>query len=262
MGKDDYLLSHTAEAFERERLALLERQSDPVSQRHLAALGIQQGWHCLEVGAGHGSVARWLAGQAGAQGRVVATDINPRFLKEIEIPNLELRQHDIRIDPLEPEMYDLAHCRALLMHLTQPLQAVRRIVAALRIGGWLLVEEPDNSSIRAVDNRHPQTAFFNRKIQEIYERVSDVSGANAYFSARIRGLLEEAGLTDVGNEGVARISQGGELDARMRSMSLQVFMERGLVSQTECVELQRVCNDPSFSYITATAFASWGKRAA
>ncbi len=61
MGKDDYLLSRTADAFERERLDLLERLSDPLSQRHLTALGIGQGWRCLEVGAGHGSVARWLA---------------------------------------------------------------------------------------------------------------------------------------------------------------------------------------------------------
>jgi SAM-dependent methyltransferase len=262
MSKDDYLLSHTADAFESDRLALLERQSDPLSRRYLAALGIQQGWSCLEVGAGHGSIARWLAGQVGPRGRVVATDINPRFLGELRIPNLEVRQHDIRTDPLEPGTYDLAHCRALLMHLREPLQTVRRIAAALRIGGWLLVEEPDNSSIRAVDDKGPQAAFFNRKIQEIYGRVSEASGANAYLGALIRGLLEEAGLTEVGNEGVARIARGGELDARMRSMSLQVFMDRGYLSQSECVELQRICGDPSFTYITATSFAAWGKRAA
>jgi len=262
MGQDDYLLSRTADAFERERLDLLERLSDPLSQRHLAALGIGQGWRCLEVGAGHGSVARWLAERVGPRGRVVATDINLRFLEAIRIPNLEVRRHDIRTDPLEPGTYDLAHCRALLMHLREPLQAVRRMAAALRVGGWLLVEEPDNASLRAVDDQHPQAAFFNRKIQEIYRRASEVSGANAYFGARIRGLLEDAGLTEVGNQGVAQIARGGELDARMRSMSLQVFIERGLLSPSEGAELQRVCNDPSFSYITTTAFAAWGKRAA
>src|SRR5260370_20544680 len=137
MAEDEYVLSHAADASERERLGLIERAVDPVSQRHLAALGIQQGWRCLEVGAGRGSVARWLAEQVGPQGRVVATDINPRFLNEIELPNVEVRQHDIRTDPLEPDTYDLAHCRALLMHLPEPHLAVRHMVAALRIGGWL-----------------------------------------------------------------------------------------------------------------------------
>ena len=116
MAEDDYVLSHTADASERERLGLLERQYDPLSQRHLAALGIQQGWRCLEVGAGHGSIARWLAEQTGPQGRVVATDINSRFLREIELPNLEVRQHDIRIDPLESATYDLAHRRGFGPH--------------------------------------------------------------------------------------------------------------------------------------------------
>jgi SAM-dependent methyltransferase len=102
MAEDEYLLSHTAEASERKRLGLIERLADPMSQRDLAALGIQHGWRCLEVGAGHGSVARWLAEQVGPQGRVVATDINPRFLTEIELPNVEVRRHDIRTDFWNP----------------------------------------------------------------------------------------------------------------------------------------------------------------
>src|SRR5207344_3002721 len=100
-----YVLSQTPDASERERLSLLEHSADPLSRRRLAALGIQPGWHCLEVGAGHGSIARWLAEQVGPRGRVVATDINPRFLTEMQLPNVEVRQHDIRTDPLEPHTY-------------------------------------------------------------------------------------------------------------------------------------------------------------
>ena len=86
------------------RLDLLERVEDARSQRHLAALGT-----------GHGSIAHWLAKQVGPQGRVVATDINPRFPTGLTLPNIELRRHDIRTDPLQPGLYDLAHCRSVLM---------------------------------------------------------------------------------------------------------------------------------------------------
>jgi SAM-dependent methyltransferase len=260
MAEDEYVLSHAAEASERERLGLLELLADPRSQRRLAALGIQHGWRCLEVGAGHGSMVRWLAEQVGPQGKVVATDINPCFLTEIELPNVEVRQHDIRTDPLEPAAYDLVHCRAVLMHLAEPHLAVRRMVAALRIGGWLLVEAGDLSSIRAVDAKHPLAEFFNRKTREIFERVSHASAYNPYGGCQVRGLLEEAGLTDVGNEGVALIARGGELDGRRECMTLQAGVERGLLSQAECAELQKVYSDPSFSYITLTGFAAWGKR--
>jgi hypothetical protein len=172
-----------------------------------------------------------------------------------------VRQHDISTDPLEPGTYDLAHCRVLLMHLTDPLLAVKRMVAALKIGGWLLVEESDGSSLRAVDQDHPFAEFFNRKTAQVYERAAHRSAANPYFGCRVRGLLEEAGLTDVANEGVALIARGGELDARIRCMSNQALLQRGLLSQTECAELQNALSDPSFSYITVTVFAAWGKHA-
>src|SRR5215510_1657001 len=120
MGEQQYILSHTTDTFERERLSLLEHIEDPLSQRWLAALGIQPGWRCLEVGAGHGSIARWLAAQVGPQGWVVATDLNPRFLTELQLPNVEVRRHDIRTEPLEAGRYDLAHCRAVLSHLPDP----------------------------------------------------------------------------------------------------------------------------------------------
>jgi len=70
MANDEYVLSHTPEASERKRLGLLQRQLDPLSQRRLAELGILQSWRCLEVGAGYGSLARWLTDQVGPQGRV------------------------------------------------------------------------------------------------------------------------------------------------------------------------------------------------
>jgi hypothetical protein len=41
-------------------------------------------------------------------------------------------------------------------------------------------------------------------------------------------------------------------------------VQRGLLSETEYAdhaELQKVYSDPSFSYVTPTSFAAWGKRA-
>jgi hypothetical protein len=44
-------------------------------------------------------------------------------------------------------------------------------------------------------------------------------------------------------------------------MTLQALMERGMLSQTEYAALQSAFLDPSFSFITGTTFAAWGKRA-
>jgi chemotaxis methyl-accepting protein methylase len=74
---------------------------------------------------------------------VVAADIDCRFLSGLP-RNVDIRTLDIRHDELEPEGYDLIHCRALLIHLPDPVGVLRRMVAGLRPGGVLLAEESDH----------------------------------------------------------------------------------------------------------------------
>src|SRR6516164_800126 len=138
MTENRYLAKDSPDAFERERLALLTKFADPITTRRLTDLGARPGWRCLDVGAGDGSVARWLAGRVGHEGRVVATDLSPRFLVGHGMSNLEVRRHNILEDELEAAHYDLAHCHCVLQHLPDSLRGLRRMVDAVRPGGWLL----------------------------------------------------------------------------------------------------------------------------
>ena len=63
----------------KRRLALLEYFLDPKTKRRMQALGVSQGWNCLEIAAGGGSIARWLSEAVGNSGKVMATDINIGF---------------------------------------------------------------------------------------------------------------------------------------------------------------------------------------
>ena len=63
----DYRLAAVGrEADEDERLSLLEQLFDPTTRRRRAL--VRPGWRCLEVGAGRGSMAVWLAEQVGPSG--------------------------------------------------------------------------------------------------------------------------------------------------------------------------------------------------
>ena len=73
---------------ERQRLVLLEEAHDPVTIRQLEAVEVGKGWRCAEVGAGAGSIARWLAERVGATGRVIALDLDTRFLDAASYTNL------------------------------------------------------------------------------------------------------------------------------------------------------------------------------
>ena len=66
MTSDKYVMADVAFDTERERLDILETLNDPATFAWLAQLGISKGWRCLDVGAGGGSVARWMAEPAPA----------------------------------------------------------------------------------------------------------------------------------------------------------------------------------------------------
>src|ERR1700733_2079319 len=81
------------QAAEDDRLGLLEEIFDPLSRQRREL--VQPGWGGLEVGAGRGSMAVWLAERVGASGHVVATDIDVTYLERLNIPNLEVRLKNI-----------------------------------------------------------------------------------------------------------------------------------------------------------------------
>src|SRR5262245_45142519 len=91
-----YVFDNSAEPT-ADRLSSLERVCDPVTISRFEKLGVAAGWACLEIGAGAGSVANWLSARVGANGKVLVTDVDPRFLAGLAAGrcNVEVRRHDI-----------------------------------------------------------------------------------------------------------------------------------------------------------------------
>jgi len=117
---------------------------DPWTRGYLTELGVVEGWHCLELGGGNGSISEWLAAQVGGSGSVTAIDINPVLLELVPAQNLSVRQMDVRTGELPSESYDLVTCRAMLHQIAEYApQVLARMAEAVRPGGWLLIQEPD-----------------------------------------------------------------------------------------------------------------------
>ncbi len=77
--------------FERRRLASQANLLDNRTFEELDSIGVAEGWSCLELGAGTGTVVRWLVDRVGPTGRVVAIDLDTTALEQIEAPDLEVR---------------------------------------------------------------------------------------------------------------------------------------------------------------------------
>src|SRR4051812_43221975 len=197
---------------ELERLRSLEALFDPASQRHLLARGLGPGWHCLEVGCGAGSLALWLADHVGPSGSVLATDLDPRFLEGHDRSNLMVIRHDLTKDALTPATFDLIHARALLVPPREPQAVLARLVAALRPGGWLLIEDVDFGGAAATMlGRYTVPTDNAATCERMYHAIAAVfarAGAEATFGAQLPALLTGAGLDDIGGEVHAPIVSG------------------------------------------------------
>jgi 2-polyprenyl-3-methyl-5-hydroxy-6-metoxy-1,4-benzoquinol methylase len=252
---------------ELERLRSIEGLFDPASQRHLAALGVGAGWQCLEVGCGAGSIALWLAERVGPRGSVLAIDLDPRFLEGHGRSNLTVMRHDVTTDPLAPASFDLIHARAVLVHLRDPEAVLRRLMAALRPGGWLVIEDVDFGGTAAeMIARYTvpttEVGFFERGFKAIAEVFTRV-GADPTFGSRVPGLLTHVGLQDIGAEIHAPLLSGTPR-GNWVSLTLEHLRPRlaaaGLLSESELEAMHQRFFEPTVRYLPPFVITAWGRR--
>jgi SAM-dependent methyltransferase len=264
MSEQQYFAATADSQDELGRLRLIEQELDPDTIRYLTKIGVGEGWRCLEVGPGGGSITRWLAERVGPSGQVVAADIDPRFLDDLDLSNVEVRRHNIAQAPLETDLYDLVHCRLLLMHMADPNEVLRRMVNTLRPGGWILAEEPDNGVAEAVSLTHPLAENFNSCYRAKIESSARAKIMDLRMGRSLPEFMARLDLVDTGNEGVARVIRGGEpLSLVWVSTWKQVdeqLVDEGVLTKAEVDDMARAYQDPSFSYRAQLMQAVWGRR--
>jgi len=245
---------------ERRRLQLNETMLDAGTIRHLEALGVGPGWRCLEVGAGAGSIARWLCERVGPTGKVVATDIECDFIADFDEPNLEIRTHDISSDELEEGAFDLVHSRMVLQHVPTRDEALKRMVMALAPGGVLLEEDMDCASLVGSG---PGTAPFERVVPPIIELLEAV-GYDPNFGRRLPAALRMQGLVDVAAEGRVPIGFGQDVASEMWRLTVERFrpalVARGVLTDGEIDEALAVHDNEGFAFLYPVIVAAWGQK--
>lgn len=145
---------------EAARLGKLQGLHDDASVRRLRTLGVGPGWHCLELGAGAGSIATWMADAVGPTGTVTAVDRDTGQLRRLEErPGVSVVEDDLTTMTFAEASYDVIHSRSVLMHVDVADDVVAKLVPALRPGGVVLFEEADGApATTAVDPPAPFVA--------------------------------------------------------------------------------------------------------
>jgi ubiquinone/menaquinone biosynthesis C-methylase UbiE len=245
----------------RGRYFELSALYDSQTTRHIENLGIDEGWSCLEVGAGGGSIASWLCSRVGDAGHVLATDIEPQFLQTLPFANLEVRRHDIRYGGLPERQFDLAHARLVLMHLPGRDVALSRMVASLRPGGWIVIEEFDGLSILSDSNVNPGEQEL--KLMRACYQVLMARGVEMRYGRWLPQQLRTHGLVNIGAEASLSLwpgrSAGTGLFKRSFEELADPIVRAGLISEIEFeAELKRL-DELDFRMLSPMMWTAWGQ---
>lgn len=256
----EYLFDNRSE-LERRRLDLLQEIFDPITREHLERIPLPPAAQCLDFGAGAGSVARWLCDRVGPVGRVVATDLDTVFLERLTETNLEVRRHDILADPVEEKAFDLIHSRLVMDFFPdRQHEVVARLAAALRPGGWLVLEDFDWSTLAAV-SPGPRSELMLR----VHEALRGVFPSGTPELGRGLPLtFRAAGLTEVGADGRVHIGLRGTPAAAWWQLTVLALrpriVELGLFSGAEVDEYLQAIDDDGLSFLFPVMVTAWGRR--
>lgn len=260
MTESDYVYASAPDEDERGRVRYLEAWADPITIRHLEAIGVGVGWRCAEVGAGAGSVARWLADRVGTLGSVVATDIDLRFLKDLPA-NVEVRRQDISKEDLEPEIYDFVHCRVLLLHLAHPREALVRMQSGLKPGGWLLVEDADWGLCTVAG--HSDAAWATHCLHDLWARQARAGIRQPYFGRLLPGLVAEVGLECLGGEVTAPVTCQGDPAFELIRLTVRALRNASVAlgaSEQDLDRLDSVLASPSIVLLGVASVSVRGRK--
>lgn len=247
---------------ERERIGLIGEVFDPFSRRRIADLGPLTGRRCLDVGAGPGTVAAWLADQAGPGGEVIALDRDASLLREAAHRGVRIWEADVHAAAdaaLPPPGFDLIHARLTLCHLPRRAEVLHRLVSWLAPGGHLVLSDVINTM--AAGSPHPAV----RAMTRAYDRAllttldSDLNYARAYPAPLI-----DAGLADVGMAADVPLVRADSHTARFWELTFSAMrteiLATELVDATGFAEAITHLTTPGTHELGYTLVTAWGHR--
>jgi SAM-dependent methyltransferase len=263
MPADEGYLLHNQQREAGTRIAALAELFDPWTFRHLAEIGIAAGWRCWEVGAGGPALPLWLSARVGPGGSVLATDIDVSGLAAADAAGVDVRVHDVGADDPPEGPFDLVHARLVLVHVPARDRALAAMVASLRPGGWLLVEDADPAlqPLLCPEERGRAEVLANR-LRRGFRVLMAERGVDLAYGRTLPRLLREAGLSDVRADAYFPLT-GPACAVLERATVEQVrvrLVAAGLATDAEVDEHLVGVATGALDLATSPLISAWGRR--
>jgi SAM-dependent methyltransferase len=162
------------------------------------------------------------------------------------------------------EKFDLVHARAVLAFLPQPAETIIKMAAALRPGGWLLIEEPDCVSAVPDPSMTPAAVALSKKGWDAVISHLQSQGYDAELGRHLYHYVVMNGLGDLQAEGFVPMQLGGAPFARMWKITLEQVqdhvLEARLLTPAELEDYRSLLDSPEYRWLAPTMMSVWGRR--
>jgi 2-polyprenyl-3-methyl-5-hydroxy-6-metoxy-1,4-benzoquinol methylase len=188
-----YVLGHAD--VEIQRLLLQARLYDNDTEHALRRAGLRPGMRVLDVGCGPGDVSFVAARLVGPTGSVLGVDAAAEIIEIARIRAAEqglswVNFEQTTIDDIAlDEPVDAVVGRLILMHLPDPVSALRQLAGLVRRGGVIAFCETDIGAVRSL----PETPLF-RVVAEGIVSAFRAAGLDPRFGTTLHSLFQRAGL--------------------------------------------------------------------
>ncbi len=247
MSSSEYIFQKAKDDSELERLQLLESIFVPNTRQQFATIGDLTGKHCLEVGAGAGSVMRWLAEQVGDHGKITAVDLNDRFLHNPP-GNVELMIGDIQKMELPPQSFDVIHVRYVLIHLPDGVCLIEKLWKLLKPGGHLIIEEPDFRIRDSIVTTVKDALLGFRNIHMACDWMFQSNGMDCKFGTHMISWVQELMPQTIEVHNYCPAVPGGSDLAKLMNLSAQqlkqAYLDTGKVTEEDFDLYRQFTEDP------------------
>ena len=194
-----------------DRLLVLARDRWPDTAALFSRAGLRPGNRCIDLGCGGGAVSLEMAKLVAPDGSVTGVDMDEVKLDlarkaavDRGISNVEFSLENVS-SWAEPDSYDVVYSRFLMQHLREPVDLLRRMWAAVRAGGVVIVEDADFDGWCC----HPSNDGFDFFVRTYAEAIRRRGGDHA-TGRKLYEYFLEAGIPSPQVALVQSVSISGE----------------------------------------------------
>ena len=176
-----------------------------IRQMHTSVLKLKPRMRIVDMGCGTGDFTRYLAELVSGNCDIIGVDNRSSSLRAAKSEtmkadlarNISYRKGDAYKIPVIDSWADLTCCRTVLMHLAEPLRAVREMVRVTRTGGMVAAFEQSNLSLLYVPEDESLKELAHELSEAYANGIKKLEGKDYAIGPKLPFIFGQAGLKEI-----------------------------------------------------------------